>query len=307
METAAEGDRAELVFIVGLPRTGSTLTRAMLNRSPLVRIAGETHFVSVPPVPGVGRRRGYSERLQTFGDARTEDGLRRLVEGVYASTGKSFWSRFAATVDRTTFERALRASDRTPRAIFETTMKAFAAGRPVAGDKSPEHVYAVPTLLEWFPKARIIHTFRDPRAIYVSLRRKERSDRLSLPRRVLRRSGPPFEIYESTNVIRAWRRVARLHKRYEARYPQRYTLIRFEDLLQDPANEMERLCRFIGIPFSTNMLDQRVLNSSYGPAAPTVGIDTSAIDRWRTHLSPSAATWFSLTLGREMSRFGYGQ
>ena len=169
--------RASHVFIAGLPRTGSTLTHRILNRSPEVRLAGETHFLGARTP--FGRRTGYADRFAEAGDLRTDAGLEGVVTAVYASRGKSFWSRFASTVERTEFERLLRDSDRSRRALFDAAMRAFAQGRPVAGDKTPEHIDAVPTLLSWFPEARVVHTFRDPRAIYVSLRRKERAESLS--------------------------------------------------------------------------------------------------------------------------------
>src|SRR6186997_1781483 len=90
--------RASHVFIAGLPRTGSTLTHRILNRSREVRLAGETHFLGARTP--FGRRTGYADRFAEAGDLRTDTGLERIVTAVYASRGKSFWSRFASTVDR---------------------------------------------------------------------------------------------------------------------------------------------------------------------------------------------------------------
>ena len=164
---------------------------------------------------------------------------KRVVTAVYASRGKSFWSRFASTVERTEFERLLRDSDRSRRALFDAAMRAFAQGRPVAGDKTPEHIDAVPTLLSWFPEARVVHTFRDPRAIYVSLRRKERAESLSEVGRIARRAGPLFDLYASTSLALRWRSMARRHRRYAAAYPGRYMLQRFEDLAGRPRGSRE--------------------------------------------------------------------
>jgi hypothetical protein len=291
------------VFIAGLPRTGSTLTHRILNRSPLVRLAGETHFLGRrSPADG---RRGAAERFAAAGDLRTDAGLARVVDAVYASRGKSFWSRFAATVDRAAFERALREGERSERGLFEAAMRTFAGGRPVAGDKTPEHITAVPTLLAWFPGARVVHTFRDPRAIYVSLRQKERDEALGRWGRLARRSGPLFELYASTALAFRWRQMARLHRRYAAAYPDRYRLQRFEDLLADPERVVADLCDFIGIPFQPDMLDQVVHNSSYAPKRSGAGIDRAAAERWRGRLPRSTERWLSLLCGRDLEEFGY--
>jgi hypothetical protein len=296
---------ASHVFIAGLPRTGSTLTHRILNRSPLVRLAGETHFLGVRNF--ADRRRGAGERFAAAGDLRTEDGLQRIVTAIYASSGKSFWSRFAATVDRDVFERRLRDGERSNRGLFEAAMRSFAGGRPVAGDKTPEHIHAVPTLLAWFPDARVIHTFRDPRAIYVSLRQKEREETISTFGRLARRTGPLFELYASTSLAFRWRQMARLHRRYAAAFPGRYRLQRFEDLLADPERAVEDLCDFIGVPFDADMLEQVVHNSSYAPKRSGAGIDRAAADRWRGRLPRTTERWLSLLCGREFEEFGYSR
>ena len=295
--------RASHVFIAGLPRTGSTLTHRILNRSPEVRLAGETHFLGGGILSG--RRNGYADRFARAGDLTTDAGLEQVVTAVYASRGKSFWSRFASTVGRDDFESLLRDSDRSARALFDAAMRAFAQGRPVAGDKTPEHIDAVPTLLSWFPEARVVHTFRDPRAIYVSLRRKERAETISVVGRIARRAGPLFDLYASTRLALRWRRMARLHRRYGTAYPGRYMLQRFEDLLADPEAAVKLLCEFIGIEFDPGMLEQVVHNSSYAPKRSGAGIDRSTAERWREHLPRTTAGWLSLLCGRELAKFGY--
>ena len=295
--------RASHVFIAGLPRTGSTLTHRILNHSPEVRLAGETHFLGARTP--FGRRNGYADRFAEAGDLNTDAGLEQVVTAVYASRGKSFWSRFASTVDRREFERLLRESDRSPRALFDAAMRAFAQGRPIAGDKTPEHIYAVPTLLAWFPEARVVHTFRDPRAIYVSLRRKERDETISDVGRVARRAGPLFDLYASTRLALRWRSMARRHRRYAAAYDGRYMLQRFEDVLADPDAAVTRLCEFIGIEFDPGMLEQVVHNSSYAPKKSGAGIDRSTAERWREHLPRTTERWLSLLCGRELANFGY--
>ena len=68
---------ASHVFIAGLPRTGSTLTRAMLNHSPEVRMSGESRFLSEPTRLGLVQRPGYADRFRRIGDIGTDAGLER--------------------------------------------------------------------------------------------------------------------------------------------------------------------------------------------------------------------------------------
>jgi hypothetical protein len=165
----------------------------------------------------------------------------------------------------------------------------------------------VPTLLSWFPNASIIHTFRDPRAVYVSLRRKERSEALSGVGRAARKAGPLFEAYASTNLAMRWRRAAALHREYARRYQGQYLLLKFEDMLDDPESATRRLCAFVGIPFESGMLEQVIHNSSYQPKLTGSGIDRSAAERWRQHLPLLTERWLSALCGSEMAVLGYSR
>ena len=67
----------EHVFIVGLPRTGSTLLRTLLNRSDRVSIAAETHFLHQ------FARLGKQKRLLRFGDLHEERGLNLFLDDLF--------------------------------------------------------------------------------------------------------------------------------------------------------------------------------------------------------------------------------
>jgi hypothetical protein len=293
------------IFIVGMPRTGSTLTRSIVNASLEARLGGESQFFDEPTHLGLTRRRGYRSRFRRIGDLRTEDGLRRVVDHIYSLRGKSFWSRMAAQTDRSVFERDLRASDRTDRMLLDVAMAQYARGRPIRGEKTPHHIHHVPTLLDWFPEARVVHTLRDPRAVYASLRHKERPDKLTIGGRLARRLGPAFEAYATANFVRTWRSVAQLHREYLVRYPASYRLLRFEDLVLHPDATTRSLCEFLGIRFTETMLDQVVHNSSFSAKGGGSGIDSSAVDRWRQYLSAGDLSRLDRRLASELHFFGY--
>lgn len=293
------------IFVVGLPRTGSTLTRGILNASGEARLGGESHFLSEPIHLGFGRRLGYRDRFRRVGDIATDAGLTRVVEYIYGLRGKSFWTRMAANTDREAFEAELRASERTDRALLDVAMSQYARGMPIRGEKTPHHIHHVPTLLDWYPGARIVHTFRDPRAVYVSLRRKERPVKLTAMGRVARRLGPLFERYAIANFIGRWRSMTQLHRLYTERYPDRYTLVRFEDLVIDPTSTTRALADFLGIEYTDAMLDQVVHNSSFVGKRSESGIDVGTLDRWQGHLSSETRSRFSRELKLELVEFGY--
>lgn len=307
--TAEPLTEASHIFIVGLSRSGTTLARAVLNANDRIGIAAaESHFLGggLGPDPINHEPRGPRGGSALIG---TDDSLGRVLDLIYQAPSNRFWGRVASAVDRIKLEERLRSSDRTDRALFDMAMGYLASGRPIRGEKTPEHVFAVPTLLDWFPRARVVHMLRDPRAVYVSVRRKEpeweaRGRHRGLPGRVIRRLGPLGNAYLTTKLCREFRRVVKLHRQYQERYPDRYLLLQFEAFVGDPEPAVRRMCEFVGVPYSAAMLEQIVRNSSFSQVGGT-GIDPSVAERWRRHLGWAWQRWFAFLAAREMSEFGY--
>ncbi len=293
------------IFIVGLSRTGTTLTRESLNSSHEVGIGGESMFFGDRRVLGLVRREGYRDKFARVGDLTTDEGAKRIVDYIYGVNPKHFWGKIASRVDRDEFTRCLLATDRSERALLDLGMTCHAGNKLIRGDKTPAHLYAVPTLLEWYPKAKVIHCFRDPRAVYISNKRKYENRQLPRLSAMARRTDLFFELYASLDVALAWLRAIRLHREYRQRYSGQYYLSKFEDLLLTPRESLEKLCRFLEIPFQESMTEQLVLNSSFLPKRQRAGFDTSAISRWRQYLHPIINRWFALWCGKHYAEFGY--
>ena len=114
------------IFIVGQPRTGTTLVERIVTRHSAVHSAGE---------------------LQQFGLS-----VRRLVEG-------EFPGRFNA--DLVSRAAQLEASDLGDAYLRATEPLRGNASRFV--DKLPSNYFYLPLILKALPKARVVHLVRDPR------------------------------------------------------------------------------------------------------------------------------------------------
>jgi len=289
--------RASHVFVVGLYRSGNTLLRRLLNASPEVAVSGETNYLG--KLLGGGLR----HELRRVGDLASDEGCRRIVDHLWESPRGDFWRWLPRHVPRQDFLARLLASERDERALLDLLMTLYAGPRPVRGEKTPGHVYHVPTLLEWFPRARVVHTVRDPRAVYVSqtakLRRQRRAGRIPA-----RARGPAS--VQSVRVLASWLRVVALHRRYAAAWPDRYLLVRYEDLVREPERTMERVCALIGVELTAAMLAPGASNSSFvAPGEAVQGFDHAAVSRWREHLTPAMDRWFRLWCGRRLAELGY--
>jgi hypothetical protein len=181
----------------------------------------------------------------------------------------------------------------------------------IRGEKTPDHIYGLETLAAWFPDARFIHTFRDPRAIYASrIVRSEAGKRgmkarlPGVPARLLDPLLAPLEVMETSRV---WLDAARLHRRHSAELAGRYRLVRFEDLVTEPEATVRGVCEFIGIPFEPALLEETVVvgSSFEDERHAAAGFDPTSVDRWRSRVHPLVRRWFALVGRRELGRFGY--
>jgi len=164
------------IFVVGMPRTGTNLVMNILNSLKQVHcvISPETFFA------GGFMVQGGAQLIHQIGDMSVDNNVEMLVEAMYdQQIAGNYWYHLAnglLGVEREDLLDAILASDRSDQAIFEVLLRISprVTETTIVGDKTPAHLFYVPQLLRWFPQAKIIHTFRDPRAIYVSQIKKSR-------------------------------------------------------------------------------------------------------------------------------------
>jgi hypothetical protein len=300
------------VFIVGCARTGSTLLRQILNRSEHVAIASETQFMRWSAAIGLP---GLLEAARNAPASGRAQALDRLVGAFYADGS---WKWIGRHVPRQAFRDRVDQTDLSARAMLGLLMGLFAEHQDDPpgrirweGDKTPNHLYSIPTLMEWFPDAVVLHTFRDPRGIYHSELKRRRDGRWGLkaharwlPDLI---ADPILAPVETVHTTMRWRDAVRLHRRYGEELPGRYLLVRFEDLIASPPDTIRRICDALAIPFTEEMLtDVRVVGSSFDPQRRgRPGIQVAATSRWRSEIDPLARLWFSAALSRQMKAFGY--
>jgi hypothetical protein len=299
----------EAIFIVGVSRSGTTLMRRILDKHSRIGIATENHFLG-HLLPWEGTRH-YFRRL---GDLRDDDAIHALVELIYSGALQRrsrlrelspYWRWLTSKVPPADIEAYLLASDRTDRGLFEAFLRIYAdrRGKAVMGEKTPAHLDYVDELLAWFPDARIVHCLRDPRAIFVSELRRRTEHAVGVPYRQLAMMPALLSRFVLLQVVWAWARAVHQHRRLVRRYPDRYRLVRFEDVVAQPEATLDDLCAFLGLEAEPRMLEQKV--TSKGARVGSAGFDAGAADRWRSHIDGGAQAAIELLLGRRLHEMGY--
>jgi len=306
----ASGSKAtQFVFIVGVSRSGTSLMRRIMNSSDQIAISNENHFLG-----HLIASEGARYKFRRFGDLADDSNVCKLVDYIYSGGfGKSSklrglsyqWRWIIERVKKEEFLQRILSTDRSERALFMVMMQVFAdrKGKPIAGEKTPAHIRYVPTILEWFPEARIIHMLRDPRGIFVSELRRRKREPVTTPYKQLKHVAFLFKVYILLQTTFTWLDGAYRYHKYKELYPDNYYLLRFEDLIREPEKYIKQVCDFLGVGFQEKMLEQMVISKGFQEGQ--AGFDAGAIDRWKHHIPPWIDTWFLLWFKKYLKGFGY--
>ncbi|MBA2570692.1 MAG: sulfotransferase [Chloroflexi bacterium] len=301
----------EAVFIVGVSRSGTTLMQRTLDSHSRLAVAMENHYLG-----HLVAREGARHYFRRVGDLRDDANVRQLVDLVWSGEFQRrsrlreispYWRWLMRTVSRDDFEARLLASDRSDRGVFTAIMRTYAdvKGKPLIGEKTPAHLGYVETLLDWYPDARVIHMLRDPRAIYVSELRRRTERAVTVPYRQLVRVPFLFRAFLLNQVALTWAEAVGRHRTLVHRYPDRYRLVRFEDLVRDPRSTLEGLLDFLGLEWEEEILAQKVV--SKGSRRGERGFDAGAAERWEDRIGGPARRWLGSLLGGRLREVGYSE
>lgn len=248
------------LFIVGFPRSGTQLLRALLNRHRKVAVAtNESRFI-----PTIVKRFGTPSRLE---DPQALHDFHRYLSRT------TYFQRMQEKGFTLSEEELARSCDTSSwECFFEVIFRFYApsAGEKdedcIWGDKTPGYLNELAAFATYFPSGRFIHIVRDPRDVCLSWRR---------------RWYAPYEL-----TAENWR--ARLDlSRYVGRCmgPARYHELRYEDLLQDTENVMKGLCDFLGVAFSLKMTQLDKPASRSGDAGRVGEVVTTNREKWRSEMN----------------------
>ena len=298
----------QYVFVVGLPRTGTKLVRNILQNSKTTTciISPETWFF------GDLFRSGIQKKIRSIGNLNIDANIHILGDYLFSgSFRRTYWILLAddeINITKEKFVELLLKSDRSDKAIYCTIMKAYAFSYrediegAILGDKTPGHLYYIEQLRLWFPDAKIIHTFRDPRAIAASEWKRMVGERPKTLANLL--TNWIYSIAVVLYVSITWLYAVRLHAKYSRLYPNNYLLSKYEDLVTNPEKNTQILCDFIGIETSEEMQTPKKVNSSF-VEQKGAGFDKEAINRWQSYLKPWIKLWLKTICNKYLKQFDY--
>ena len=286
------------VFIIGGSRTGSEMLKTMLSASPELDFVDEL-FLRCPRWLHPDLQGLIAARLGDMGDTLDRQGLVDLL-----FSGEPYgwvWSRADEKFSREAVAASLAEGPVDLKRVFDSLMAAHAARNSKAGRgaKFPMHYSYSAQLLDWYPDCKLVHTTRDPRAVYASQANKYVSEN-DPPHK---RGWMKFRQFAHINLQVSW--TARLHRQLQG--SPNYRLVRYEDVVRDPESQLRSLCDFLGVDFIPSMLAPNQYGSSYGTIRGDRGVDASSLEAWRKRIHPLTAGALRGLHPLAWRRFGYAR
>lgn len=210
------------IFVIGAPRSGTTLLSSMLNAHSEIAIPYESNFMV-----HCYKKYGLNPDLSNSSD------LEKLINEILSGYFVSKWKPEVKMEDLD-----YRNCKDLPSLINEIYRSyAKMKGKSKWGDKTPGYTTDINVLNRIFPNAKYIHIIRDGRDVALSL--------------VGKSWGPS----NFPSAIRLWRDMVKICHVQLAMLPQdRFIEIRFEDLVRAPEQNLKQISLLLDIDFEDEMI-----------------------------------------------------
>jgi hypothetical protein len=285
------------IFVIGNPRSGTTLLRLMLTSHPTIVIPPESGFA-------IWWRDKYQD--WNASKAMTHRARSFLVDLARSKKLETWELDYDAL-----YNDLLRIRPPTYSALISLVYEAYARKRKPGfqrwGDKNNFHVQHVGTLHSLFSEAQFIHIVRDGRDVACSYRNLDRAniDSLYAPRLVT----------DIERIAAEWKsNVDAVRKAFSTLAPEQRLEIRFEDLVSESEDTLRKVCNFLGEPYHPQMLDYPAINRReklepivflQWKAKTLFAPDSSALGKFRTQLSRREIKSFEMTAGALLRTYHY--
>ncbi|MEM1168646.1 MAG: sulfotransferase [Cyanobacteria bacterium P01_H01_bin.35] len=249
------------IFIVGMPRSGTTLIRTLLSAHPHITISPETHFIKNWFKPYRHLDLNQPEQWENFWQALSYS---EIFKSLGLDTGK-------------TQANLLALDNINHKNVFTVLLQSYARKMQKQrwGEKTPDHYQYLDILFRWYPDAKVIWMLRDPRAVSASLiTKKWASSYIDVHARKW--------FYSMEKFTQIWSK------------DRRILLVKYESLVRKPELEMSRICNFLQEDYSSLIISENQKSPSILGLKSIIDesvqevlnpVHQTALEKWKTNLS----------------------
>lgn len=274
------------VFLIGSPRSGTTLLHQMFDHHPAFALPFESKYIVV-----------FHNNLHEFGDLNDVKNRESLIVSIEKFMRNAWLERDHDEWMPGLIAAAPELAREAPPSyagVMETIYRYFSCqrGRERWGDKMATFRRCMPTIVDLFPDAKIVHIIRDGRDVASS---------------ILPLSFGPNTAYVAA---KKWRNFIEHGLDFAARHPRQVYTVRYEDLIDDPEKYLREICDFVDEPFHEDMLQFHKSGTKRVPRKEIHGQLTKPVNkeraaRWKRDLSPGQVRVFEAVAGPLLDRLNY--
>jgi len=279
------------IFVMGAPRSGTTLLRLLLTTHLDICIPPESLFFAALE-PKYGNARIQSEE---FLDDLYSEQFPKFCEW---NVGRELLSNNLKCYQELNYALAVET-------VYQTYRQQLDPEASVWGDKNPCHIHHVDKIWRHFPESKIILIVRDFRACYSSMKN------------IVAGEQGVKEIWTGPRTLegmtRQWNQVINLVDKYHQKSEQFY-LVYYENLVREPVAQLTKVCEWLGMSFQESMLNFYWRNAELNLVLPSQTvlnpntfkpIDSERIDAWRCELSFAEVEAIELSNRKSLERLRY--
>jgi hypothetical protein len=275
------------VFIVGCPRSGTTLLQRVLDAHPDIAVPSETFWIPY----FFQKRIGVDEEGMV-----TAELVSRLFEYYKFYRMKLAKDELLALISNGPISYATFVTG-----VFD--LYGAVRRKPLAGDKTPDYVRSIPILHQLWPSAKFVHVIRDGRDVCLSA--------INWKRKVARLAElyAPWRSHPVVTAALWWEwHVRQGIDRGSELGPKHYYEVRYEALVEDPAGQCAKLCEFLGVAYDAAMLlfnEGRTKNEWSRDAKNDWLPIVPGLRDWSKQMPPDDIERFEAAAGRLLEELGY--
>jgi hypothetical protein len=277
-----------MFFVLGRPRSGTTLLRTLFDAHPNVAIPVECAFIM---------NTAPKYRDITFW---TPEIILDFFSDIQKHIKFDTWN---IDLDKLRTDLLAAQGENTFQTICKLVYYSHISLFPKEdirwiGDKNPVYATYVPLLLSLFPDAKFIHLTRDPRDNIISLKNVD------------------FEGPFTALLAYRWQHSARKLFYIKKKRPNQFYTIRYEDLVREPQRFYREMCDFLSLPYYDHVFEfykkqdeamkkfdtEKIMKYHKSLFSP---INTKKVDLWKTELPELDIRICEFVCGRWTEKSGY--
>jgi len=222
-----ELNKIPFFFIIGRPRSGTTLLSTLFDAHPNVIIPFESPII-------MNLHQKY-HRITSLDASKIDE----IIIDLKKIKKLSRWN-IDETVLRSNLQNIGKQAnfDAIIKAIYLSFQSFFPKEKiQLFGDKNPVYSLYFKKIFNVLPNAKYIHLIRDYRDNILSVKKLD------------------FEAPLTSIIAFRWKFSNKKVLNVSKRFPENFYFIRYEDLISNPETELKKICAFLGIEFNSSVLN----------------------------------------------------